>query len=88
VLDELRQAWPELPVVVVSASERCQRRDPGDRPRGMGFVPKRSSNDALREALGVVMSGGLYVPPMMLGLDRGTAAAATPRRRDAQRATG
>ncbi len=84
LLDELRQAWPELPVVVLSASERSSDVIRAIDLGAMGFVPKRSSNDALREALGVVMSGGLYVPPMMLGLDRGTAAAATaPQQRSA-----
>ena len=32
----------------------------------MGFVPKRASNEILFEALNVVMSGGIYVPPMTL----------------------
>jgi DNA-binding NarL/FixJ family response regulator len=35
-------------------------------------VPKRSSNEMLFDALRMVMSGGLYVPPMMLGLDART----------------
>jgi DNA-binding NarL/FixJ family response regulator len=34
----------------------------------MGFVPKRASNDTLFEALRMVMSGGIYVPPMTLGM--------------------
>jgi DNA-binding NarL/FixJ family response regulator len=33
----------------------------------MGFVPKRASNETLFEALNVVMSGGIYVPPMTMG---------------------
>ena len=84
VLTELRATYPALPVVVVSASDRTSDVIRAIDLGAMGFVPKRSSNDALREALGVVMSGGLYVPPMMLGLDRGTAAAATaPQQRSA-----
>jgi len=35
----------------------------------MGFVPKRASNETLQEALRLVMSGGIYVPPMSLGAD-------------------
>jgi len=70
VLEELRATWPAVPVVVVSASER-----PSDVIRAldtgaMGFVPKRTSNDALFEALRTVMNGGMYVPPSMLGLDQ------------------
>ncbi len=33
----------------------------------MGFVPKRASNEMLTEALMLVMSGGIYVPPMTMG---------------------
>lgn len=68
VLAEFRAAYPALPVVVVSASDRAsdviQAIDLG----AMGFVPKRSSNAELSEALRMVMSGSLYVPPNMLGL--------------------
>jgi DNA-binding NarL/FixJ family response regulator len=69
VLAELRQTYPALPVVVVSASDRTSDVIRAIDLGAMGFVPKRSSNAALFEALRMVMSGGLYVPPMMLGLD-------------------
>ncbi|MEO7246727.1 MAG: response regulator transcription factor, partial [Rubrivivax sp.] len=69
VLTELRANWPAVPVVVVSASERSSDVIRAIDLGAMGFVPKRSSNDALFEALRLVMSGGLYVPPSMLGLD-------------------
>lgn len=68
VLAEFRAAYPAVPVVVVSASERAsdviQALDSG----AMGFVPKRSTNAELVHALDMVMSGGLYIPPPMLGL--------------------
>jgi DNA-binding NarL/FixJ family response regulator len=69
VLTELRATWPAVPVVVVSASERASDVIRAIDLGAMGFVPKRSSNDALFEALRLVMSGGLYVPPSMLGLN-------------------
>ena len=69
VLTELRATWPAIPVVVVSASERTSDVIRAIDLGAMGFVPKRSSNDALFDALRLVMSGGLYVPPSMLGLD-------------------
>jgi DNA-binding NarL/FixJ family response regulator len=37
----------------------------------MGFVPKRASNETLFEALHMVMSGGIYVPPMNIGAENG-----------------
>ncbi|MEX8493394.1 response regulator [Sphaerotilus sp.] len=72
VLGELRTSYPALPVVVVSASDRA-----GDMIRAidsgaMGFVPKRASNELLFEALHLVMSGGIYVPPMTLNLGDST----------------
>lgn len=75
LLVELRAAYPALPIVVVSASDRS-----GDVIRAidlgaMGFVPKRASNETLYEALHTVMSGGIYVPPMTINFDRAPGAA-------------
>jgi DNA-binding NarL/FixJ family response regulator len=69
VLSEFRSTYPALPVVVVSASDRASDVIRAIDLGAMGFVPKRSSNSSLFEALRMVMSGGLYVPPNMLGLD-------------------
>ncbi|MED5621186.1 response regulator transcription factor [Ideonella sp. BN130291] len=71
VLAELREAYPALPVVVVSASDRASDVIRSIDMGAMGFVPKRASNDTLFEALRLVMSGGIYVPPMTLGMDGG-----------------
>jgi DNA-binding NarL/FixJ family response regulator len=69
LLPELRGAYPALPVVVVSASDRASDVIRAIDLGAMGFVPKRASNDTLFEALRQVMSGGIYVPPMTLGGD-------------------
>ena len=83
VLTELRAAYPSLPVVVVSASDRTSDVIRAIDLGAMGFVPKRSSNDQLFEALRMVMSGGLYVPPMMLGPGRAADRGRHRARRDA-----
>jgi DNA-binding NarL/FixJ family response regulator len=67
VLAELRQQHPALPVVVVSASDRASDVIRAIDLGAMGYVPKRASNDTLVEALRLVMSGGVYVPPITLG---------------------
>ena len=67
VLSEFRLAYPALPVVVVSASDRTSDVIRSIDLGAMGFVPKRSSNDTLFEALRMVLCGGIYVPPMNLG---------------------
>jgi DNA-binding NarL/FixJ family response regulator len=70
VLAEFRAAYPALPVVVVSASDRTSDVIRAIDLGAMGFVPKRASNETLFEALGMVMSGGIYVPPMTMGSER------------------
>ncbi len=69
VLAEFRNTYPALPVVVVSASDRASDVIRAIDLGAMGFVPKRTSNAALSDALRMVMSGALYVPPNMLGLE-------------------
>jgi DNA-binding NarL/FixJ family response regulator len=70
LLADLRKAYPALPIVVVSASDRASDVIRAIDAGAMGFVPKRASNDTLIEALSLVMNGGIYVPPMTLGLQR------------------
>jgi DNA-binding NarL/FixJ family response regulator len=70
LLVDLRKAYPALPIVVVSASDRASDVIRAIDAGAMGFVPKRASNDMLFDALRLVMNGGIYVPPMSLGLSR------------------
>ena len=51
LLAELRAAYPALPVVVVSASDRSSDVIRAIDLGAMGFVPKRASNETLFEAL-------------------------------------
>ena len=67
VLVEFRAKYPALPVVVVSASDRTSDVIRAIDAGAMGFVPKRASHETLYEALNMVMSGGIYVPPMTMG---------------------
>ncbi len=71
VLLEFRATYPAVPVVVVSASERTSDVIRAIDSGAMGFVPKSSSHAELHEALRMVMSGSMYVPPSMLGLEFG-----------------
>ncbi len=67
VLTEFRSNYPAIPVVVLSASDRASDVIRSIDLGAMGFVPKRASNETLFEALHMVMSGGIYVPPMSMG---------------------
>ncbi len=66
VLGEFRVAYPSLPVVVVSASDRASDVIRAIDLGAMGFVPKRSGNHTLAQALSLVMAGGIFVPSMAL----------------------
>jgi DNA-binding NarL/FixJ family response regulator len=66
LLVELREAYPSMSVVVISASDRSADILRAIELGAMGFVPKRASNELLFEALNMVMSGGIYVPPMAM----------------------
>jgi DNA-binding NarL/FixJ family response regulator len=73
VLVEFRAAYPAIPVVVVSASDRASDVIRAIDNGAMGFVPKKSTHGELHEALRMVMAGAMYVPPSMLGLPFGRA---------------
>ncbi len=70
VLADLRLLHPGLPVVVVSAVERLTEMVRVIDAGAMGFVPKGSPSAALHEALSMVLSGGVYIPPALLQLAR------------------
>jgi DNA-binding NarL/FixJ family response regulator len=67
LLSEVRERHPALPVVVVSASQRSSDVIRAIDHGAMGFVPRRASSAMLFDALRMVMSGGIYVPPMTMG---------------------
>ncbi len=71
VLDEFRAAYPALPVVVISASDRASDVIRAIDQGAMGFVPKRAGTELLSQALKLVMAGGIYVPPMSMGAEAG-----------------
>ena len=65
-LAELRDAHPTMSIVVLSASNSNDLVSRAIFLGAMGFVFKRSSNATLVEALQLVISGVVYVPPMKM----------------------
>lgn len=62
----LRSSHPALPVVVLSASER-----PDDVRRAMaagarGYIPKSTPPPTVLAAVRLVLSGGTYIPPLVM----------------------
>lgn len=62
-LDGLRHKYPDLPVVVLSALDDTTTVLTALDHGAMGFIPKCSSNVLIVNAMRLVMSGGIYVPP-------------------------
>ncbi|MCB2077092.1 MAG: response regulator transcription factor [Novosphingobium sp.] len=62
MLMELRQDFPAMPVVVVSASEDARIRRGAKELGAAGFIPKSASLDAMREALAAIAEGDLSFP--------------------------
>ena len=78
---------PTIPIVVLSASEDLAEVRRTLDAGAMGFIPKSETASVILSALRLVLSGGVYVPPMLM--QRGSAAGAgdneaglTPRQRE------
>lgn len=66
-LQWLRSRYPAIAVVVVSATADRESVTRALRHGAMGFIPKSSSNEVLTGALQLVLAGGIYLPPAILG---------------------
>jgi DNA-binding NarL/FixJ family response regulator len=66
VLTELRERYPSAAIVVLSAEQ-----DPAKVRRALelgarGYIPKSAKADVIINALRLVISGGIYIPPEIL----------------------
>jgi DNA-binding NarL/FixJ family response regulator len=76
-IQEFGKRRPDLPVIVLSSSE-----DPGDvrnalAAGALGYIPKSATAQTLLSALKLVLSGNIYIPPLML--NAATPTTANPR---------
>jgi DNA-binding NarL/FixJ family response regulator len=62
LLTELREAYPTVPVVVISGSDHHEDIVKAIDLGAMGFIPKHSDNSVMLQALKLVLSGGVYLP--------------------------
>ncbi len=93
-LRSLRADRPEVPVVILSALVDRSLITTAMRSGARGFIPKTSSSTVMVHAMNLVLSGGHYIPTLVLdedpvgdhdGLDSANAAALTPRQMDVLR---
>lgn len=76
-ISEFGRARPELPVIVLSSSENPSDVRKAMAAGAMGYVPKSAGQRILLSAIQLVLSGNLYVPPLLLeetsgGSERGS----------------
>lgn len=78
---------PDLPVIVLSASENAADVRRAMALGALGYVPKSANPETLLSAIKLVLSGEIYVPPLLLQSAPAapvvdTAAKLTPRQAD------
>lgn len=59
----LRAQYPAVPVVIVSANEEAGAIRRSIEFGASGFIPKSRGIDVIRDAIGIVMDGGVWTPP-------------------------
>jgi len=78
-LSELRERYPAISVVMISAFNDRDNVVRALEAGALGFIPKTESRDVLLGALRLILAGGVYIPPNVL--DRAPAVTETPQRR-------
>lgn len=77
-LKALRERHPAISVVVISASVDRESVKQALEAGAMGYIPKSSSNEVLKNALQLVLGGGVYIPPEFLGRNESAAPVVAP----------
>jgi len=67
-MQELHRRHNALPVVILSGSEDTSSVVAALKMDAAGFIPKSSPREVMLQALRLVLSGGVYIPPQALGL--------------------
>lgn len=63
---ELKAAYPDVPLIVVSMLDNRNDIRRALDAGAMGFIPKSSTPRVMIEAIKLVMAGGVYLPPSVL----------------------
>jgi DNA-binding NarL/FixJ family response regulator len=66
VLSELRERYPAISVVVLSAQQDRNSVVKALDRGALGFIPKSGQRDVMLSALRLVFAGGIYIPPEIL----------------------
>ena len=66
LLIKVRELRPDVPLVVLSASEEVSHIQKALECGASGFIPKSMERDVILSAIGLVLSGGVFVPPQLI----------------------
>jgi DNA-binding NarL/FixJ family response regulator len=66
VLAELRELYPAISVVVLSAHNRRENVARALELGALGFIPKSAQRAVMLSALNLIFAGGVYIPPEIL----------------------
>ena len=66
VVTRLRTEQPTIPIVIISASDSTVDIRKSLELGAQGYIPKSSSSAIMLSALRLVLSGGVYIPPLLL----------------------
>lgn len=82
LLADLRRDWPDVPVLVLSATYDKATVETALDLGAMGFIPKTANARVLIDALRLVLSGGVFVPIEFAASGSGTFRQRTTRSQD------
>ena len=82
ILVELRERYPAISVVVLSAYNRRDNIAKALYLGALGFIPKSTQRTVMLSALNLIFSGGVYIPPEILDRENSASepSAAAPER--------
>jgi len=63
------EAYPHLPVIVLSASETRDSVHAAIAAGALGFIPKSASASVMQSAVRLVLSGGVYLPAQLVMME-------------------
>jgi DNA-binding NarL/FixJ family response regulator len=66
VLGELRERYPTIAIIMLSASDDQDRVKRAFSLGALGFIPKTTEREVMLRAIELVLSGGIYIPSEIL----------------------
>jgi DNA-binding response OmpR family regulator len=72
LLSELRERYPAISIVVLSALQDRANVMKALKRGALGFIPKSATRDVMMQALRLVFAGGIYIPPQILDVNPST----------------